>query len=110
MVKIIGLTVLDHYRIHFVFNDGCQKTVGFRKFLQANTLTKPLLDPEYFKQVQMEARGRGISWPNGYDVCPDNLRYYLEAEAIDLGEEETSGMVEAPVYRVGWASVYLPTF
>ncbi len=80
MVKITQLTVFDNYCIHLIFNDGCQKTIDFRKFLkQEEALTRPLLDPKYFRQVQNCDHGRGIYWPNGYDVCPDNLRYYLVA-------------------------------
>jgi Protein of unknown function (DUF2442) len=91
MVKITHLTVFDNYCIRLVFNDGCQKTVNFRKFLKEDVLTGPLLDPQYFRQVRIDYHGRGIYWPNGYDVCPDNLRYYLAAvETQSVAEREES--------------------
>jgi len=93
MVKITQLTVLDNYCIHLVFNDGCQKTVNFRKFLKEDALTKPLLDPTYFRQVQISDHGRGICWPNGYDVCPDNLRYYLAAVETPKVEQREESLV-----------------
>jgi len=79
MVKITQLHVLKKYRIHLVFDDGIEKIIDFTPFIGEGALTKPLSDPIFFRQVKIYDNGRGIYWPNGYDVCPDNLRYHLNS-------------------------------
>ncbi len=78
MVKIIQLHTLEKYHLYLVFDDGVEKTIDGMQFIGNDPLTKPLSDPEYFRQVKIYENGRGIYWPNGYDICPDNLRYYIE--------------------------------
>jgi hypothetical protein len=97
MVTIKHLQVLDNYCLLVGFNDGCQKTIDFRQFIKDVAFTRPLLDPAYFKQVRIYENGRGIYWPNGYDACPDNLRYYLpaietEQARVTVAEENESLM------------------
>jgi hypothetical protein len=79
MVKITKLQVLEKHRLHIVFDDGIEKIIDFTPFIGNDPLTKPLSDPDYFKQVEIYENGRGIYWPNDYDVCPDNLRYHIKS-------------------------------
>ncbi len=79
MVKIIQLHILDNYGLHLVFDDGVEKIIDGTQFIGEDPFTKPLSDPDYFRQVKICENGRGIYWPNDYDVCPDNLRYYIQA-------------------------------
>lgn len=79
MVKILQLQVIAPYRLHLVFDDGVEKVIDGAQFIGADAFTRLLADPEYFRQVQIYANGRGIYWPNEYDICPDHLRYYLPA-------------------------------
>jgi len=82
MVRIIKIEVLHDYHIHLVFSDGCEKLVDFRQFIKNDSLTGQLREPEFFSRVKIYDNGRGIYWPNNYDVCPDNLRYYIESESL----------------------------
>ncbi len=79
MVKIIQIHVLAKYRLHLVFDDGVEKIIDFTPFIGEDALTKPLSDPIFFGQVKIYDNGRGIYWPNDYDVCPDNLRYHIKS-------------------------------
>lgn len=79
MVKITHLEVLESFQLHLVFDDGVEKIIDGTQFIGEDSFTKPLADPLYFKQVQIYENGRGIYWPNNYDICPDNLRYYIHA-------------------------------
>ncbi|MBU0701996.1 DUF2442 domain-containing protein [bacterium] len=79
MVKITQLQVLENYCLDLVFDDGVEKIIDGTQFFGDNLLTKPLSDPEYFQQVKIYENGRGIYWPNEYDICPDNLRYHIKA-------------------------------
>ncbi len=78
MTRITHIEVLDNFKIKFEFNDATEKIVDFTQFIGDDVLTRPLSDPEYFRQVQVFENGRGIYWPNGYDVCPDYLRNYVD--------------------------------
>lgn len=79
MVKILRLHIKNDYCIHIVFDDGVEKTIDFKPFIGADPLTKPLSDPAFFRKVKIYENGRGIYWPNDYDVCPDNLRYHIKS-------------------------------
>ena len=75
--KITGLEVIAPYCLHLVFDDGVEKVIDGSQFIGESPFTKPLSDPKYFRQVKIYENGRGIYWPNEYDICPDNLRYHL---------------------------------
>ena len=84
MVKIIHLEVREQFQLHLVFDDGVEKTIDGTQFITKNTqLTTALADPFYFKQVRIYDNGRGLYWPNDYDICPDNLRYHIHALETD---------------------------
>ncbi len=84
MIKITELQVLEHHRILLQFSDGVKKEIDFSPYIGTDALTKPLQNDEYFAQVKIYENGRGIFWPNGYDVCPDYLRYYQDLEHLEL--------------------------
>ncbi len=79
MVKITQLHVMANHHLHLVFDDGVEKIIDMTPFIGEDSLTKPLSDPAFFRQVKIYENGRGIYWPNDYDVCPDNLRYYVNS-------------------------------
>ncbi|MDW7680251.1 MAG: DUF2442 domain-containing protein [bacterium] len=79
MVKIIKVHILKKYHLHLVFDDGVEKIIDFAPFIGEDPLTKPLADANFFKQVKIYDNGRGLYWQNGYDVCPDNLRYHIRS-------------------------------
>ncbi len=91
MVKITQLHVLPHHHLRLVFDDGVEKIIDMTPFMREDSLTKPLSDPDFFSQVKIYENGRGIYWPNDYDVCPDNLRYHIESAGtpIDSLPEES---------------------
>ena len=94
MIKLIELEVLEPYRLHLVFDDGVEKVIDGSQFVGNSPLTQPLSNPEYFRQVKIYENGRGIYWPNEYDICPDNLRYHIQAI------ETRSPAVAQPVLQV----------
>ena len=79
MVKIIHLEVKEPFQLHFVFDDGVEKTIDGTQLIGEDPFTNVLADPTYFQKVQIYENGRGIYWPNEYDICPDNLRYHIHA-------------------------------
>lgn len=83
MARIEYLEVLDNYLIRFQFVDGLEKTVDFKPYIKEDSLTKPLSDFNYFKQVSIYQYGSGIYWPNGYDFDPSYLRNYVAAASLE---------------------------
>ena len=79
MVKIIQVQVIEPFRLRLVFDDGVEKVIDGTQFIGNDAFTHPLSDPDYFHQVKIYANGRGIYWPNEYDICPDHLRYHIQA-------------------------------
>lgn len=59
----------DH-RLRLAFNDGSEKTVDFRDWLNGPVFA-PLLDVAYFRRFYIEAGT--VSWPNGADIAPETL-------------------------------------
>lgn len=76
MIHITHLEALADRLLLLRFNDGTDKLVDVKPFIGTDVLTSPLADAAYFQQVRICENGRGIFWPNEYDMCPDYLRYY----------------------------------
>ncbi|MDZ7720922.1 MAG: DUF2442 domain-containing protein [Balneolaceae bacterium] len=88
MIRITELTILDDQKIYLSFSDDTEKTVDLSPFIKEDKLSKPLSDPDYFRQVKLYENGRGIYWPNGYDFCPDFLRNHTSEGEKELVEEK----------------------
>ena len=76
MIHIISLEALPDSFLLLRFDDGTEKLVDMKPFIGDDALTNPLQDAAYFRQVRLYANGRGVFWPNEYDMCPDYLRYH----------------------------------
>lgn len=72
MTKVRNIEILKNYNIKIEFNDGFKSIINFKPYI-GKGISKPLLNKNYFKKVKKESGG-GITWPNGYDFCPDFLR------------------------------------
>ncbi len=64
-------------KLRVVFNDQTEKVIDFALLFPSSPMTDELRNPEMFKQVKFYDHGRGMYWPNGYDACPDFLRWYV---------------------------------
>ena len=82
MIRITTLEPLADSLLLLCFDDGTEKLVDMKPFIGDDMLTQPLSDPTYFEKVRIYESGRGICWPNEYDMCPDFLRFYaIDARA-----------------------------
>lgn len=72
MQKIIEIQPKYKSIIKVLFQDGYSVEIDFAPFID-HGLSEPLSDFEYFKSAFIDDNG-GISWPNGYDFCPNFLR------------------------------------
>ncbi|MDX2247349.1 MAG: DUF2442 domain-containing protein [Bacteroidia bacterium] len=74
MNRIIEIKILPSYTIWLKFNDGIEKKIFFEPLI-GKGISRALLNPNIFKQVEIENSG-GLVWPNGFDVCPNFLKEY----------------------------------
>lgn len=65
------------YRLRLRFNDGSEKTVDFRAWLEGPVF-EPLRDKSYFRRFFVE--GGTVVWPNGADIAPEALYSARAAE------------------------------
>ena len=72
MEKVISVKPLENYLLEIEFADGLRKVVDIQPFI-GKGISAALGDAAYYRQVKLEDGG-GITWPNGYDFCPNFLR------------------------------------
>ena len=72
MVRVTAVTPLEFPVLRVAFNDGLVRGIDC-SFLLHGTLGEPLKDPDYFRQVRVDAELRTIVWPNGLDPAPELL-------------------------------------
>lgn len=71
--SITGVTVLGHYRLRLLFEDGTVGDVDLSHLAQRSGVFEPLKDPDYFRQVHVDPEGGTVVWPNGVDLAPETL-------------------------------------
>jgi hypothetical protein len=70
---VTGVTVLDHYRLRLLFEDGTVGDVDLSHLGQRSGVFEPLKDAAYFRQVRVDLEGGTVVWPNGADLAPEVL-------------------------------------
>lgn len=63
-------------RLILTFADGFQAEVDLQPLL-IKGIALQVASPDLFAQVATEPGG-GVSWPNGFDLCPEFLRELAE--------------------------------
>jgi hypothetical protein len=63
---------LGGYRLALQFDNGVAKEVDLEQHLVGEVFT-PLLNPDLFRQVRLNANTGTIEWPNGADFAPEFL-------------------------------------
>ncbi len=82
MNRIVQVTPYPDFTIEIRFADGTIKHFDMHPFI-GDGISAPLADWEYFQRVAIE-EGGGITWPNGYDFCPEFLHDYIQDRATAL--------------------------
>lgn len=72
-----NVTPLDNYMLQVVFDNGETKLFDAKPFLSGSWYGM-LKDPLYFRRVK--TNGITIEWPDGQDICPDEL--YCSSQPI----------------------------
>ena len=77
-----SVRVVRDYTVRVVFADSFVGEVDLRGLFSthAGKLVDELRDSERFRQVRVE--NGAVTFPNGYDICPDVLRFYCEVGRV----------------------------
>jgi hypothetical protein len=87
-----GVRVLKDYTLRVTFVDGYVGTVDCSLLFQLHDwpIVQELRDKTLFQQVSVQ---HGVvTFPTGYDICADVLRYYCELGHVCSQEELDSAL------------------
>lgn len=72
--RVKGVRYIRDYRLELSFTDGITRELDLKPYIAGRGgVFRPLEDPEFFQQVQVDSEAGTIVWPNGVDSCPDVL-------------------------------------
>jgi hypothetical protein len=79
--KIVDVKILAPHVLRVTYRDGFSAVHDFAYLKkQQNNAAAPLSDPDYFARVFLDYGA--LTWPNGYDMCPDWLRMEIERDGV----------------------------
>ena len=81
-------------RLSVVYSDGLSATLDFSEYLlhRSGPLVEQLRTASSFSSVCVD---HGVlTWPNGYDICPDVLRFWCERGVV-CSQAETDSHFES---------------
>lgn len=93
--RLKSLRYNGDFRLAVAFDDGLVAELDFASHLAERTgpVIDALGDEAFFAQAYID---HGVlTWPNGYDVCPDVLRRWSEVGCV-LSREETEARFAQP--------------
>ena len=73
MVKVLAVHALSNSRLALRFSDGAESQADLSSFVGTGGLADEFRDPAYFARVALVPGSRGVIWPNGLDLDPDEL-------------------------------------
>lgn len=85
--KVKSVRLISGCRLKLVFCDGFVGELDLSPLIRAprGPMEVALQDPNLFGGVHLD--GGTVAWPNGYDICPDVLRYWCEIGRVCSQEE-----------------------
>ena len=79
--RITIVKVLAPHVLRVTYRDGFSAVHDFVYFKkEKDNVAAPLADPDYFASVFLEYGA--LTWPNGFDLCPDALRMKIESDRV----------------------------
>jgi len=77
MNDVVEVRFVHDYTLWLRFQDGTSGEVDIAPSFKG-PIFAPLRDPEFFKQVRVDAEIGTIVWPNGADIAPETLYERLQ--------------------------------
>ncbi len=73
------VTPIDNYKLRIKFDNGERKIFDVKPYIRGSWFEE-LQNISYFKSVNVD--GFTVAWPNGQDICPDELYYSSISEEL----------------------------
>lgn len=87
-IDVIDVVPLPSRRLALKFEDGLKATIELDRIVHAYTgIFEPLLDDDFFNQVEVSTDLGTVVWPNGADLCPDVLYSHASGLPIKIEPE-----------------------
>ena len=71
--RVLEAKALADKHIYLKFKDGKEKIYDMNPLIEKIKYYEKLKEDSYFELIK--PRGVSVEWPNGEDVCPENLYY-----------------------------------
>jgi len=88
------------FKIAFTYEDGLVAELDFKKHVEDmhGPIAEPLADESFFGQAFID---HGVvTWPNGFDICPDVLRFWCESGRVCQDEETNAHFNSCATARI----------
>jgi hypothetical protein len=98
--EVKSLRYNGDFRIAFFYSDALVAELDFGPYV-ANAhgpMAEPLRDEQFFARAYIDHGA--LTWPNGYDVCPDILRFWSEQGSVRSREETEAYFAHAQASKV----------
>ena len=99
LVHVTAVEVVGDHRLRLSFEDGADGVVDLSEW-EWRGVFEPVADPDYFREVELDAELGTIVWPNGADIAPETLHSWVTVRL-----EHRSGVAEAQIARCGLRNV-----
>ena len=87
--RLQSMRTNGNFKIAFTYEDGLATELDFKNHVEDmhGPIAEPLSDERFFAKALID---HGVvTWPNGFDICPDVLRFWCENGRV-CTEEETN--------------------
>jgi Protein of unknown function (DUF2442) len=74
--RIFEVEVVGEHRLRLAFDDGVSGELDASAW-DWRGVFEPLSDPAFFARVELDRELGTISWPNGADVAPETLHFWV---------------------------------
>jgi hypothetical protein len=82
-VAVVAVRHINAHRLELTFSDGVRALIDLApRVIGRGGIFQPLEDPEYFRRVRVDPDLGTIVWPNGADICPDQLHDWATGGAV----------------------------
>ncbi|GAB4023996.1 MAG: hypothetical protein Fur0010_27290 [Bdellovibrio sp.] len=82
MNRIIKAQILNDRMIEVIFDNGVSGTFKFDHFFTPRNDSMELSRDDYFSKMYIDPETESLTWPNGYDICPDVIYSIITGEKI----------------------------
>lgn len=92
MHVITNVAPREDFLLEITFDNGEVRTFDIGPYLKGS-LFSPLRDQKLFAEVRVSEEIRGLSWPNGADLCADML--YLNSQPCEPSRDKSTTRSES---------------